>query len=73
MRRSKGYTDELEKRTRSDGGVNLFLKLKSAVTKKMRLRITAHSQSEYWHANTNKGYIMTYKDYSIAKQDDIAA
>ena len=34
MRRSKGYTDELEKRTRYDGGVNLFLKLKSAVTKK---------------------------------------
>ena len=34
MRRSKGYTDELEKLTCYDGGVNLFLKLKAAVTKK---------------------------------------
>ena len=39
----------------------------------MRLKITAYSQSEYWYANTNKGYIMTYKDYSIAKDDDITA
>ena len=34
MRRSKGYTDELEKLTCYDGGVNLSLKLKAAVTKK---------------------------------------
>ena len=27
----------------------------------MRLRVIAYSQSEYWYANTNKGYIMTYK------------
>ena len=33
MRRSKGYTDELEKLTRDIGGVNLSLKLKAAVTK----------------------------------------
>ena len=34
----------------------------------MRLRVIAYSQSEYWYANTN----MTYKGYSIAKDDDIA-
>ena len=37
MRRSKGYTDELEKFTRDDGGVNLSnlsIKLKAAATKK---------------------------------------
>ena len=39
----------------------------------MRLRVIAYSQSEYWYANTNKGYIMTCKDYRIAKDDDIAA
>ena len=39
----------------------------------MRLRVIAYSKSEYWYANTNKGYIMTYKDYSIAKDNDIAA
>ena len=34
MRRSKGYTDELEKLTRDGGGVNLSIKLKAAATKK---------------------------------------
>ena len=39
----------------------------------MRLRVIAYSQSEYLYANTSNGYIMTYKDYSIAKDNDIAA
>ena len=39
----------------------------------MKLRVIAYSQAEYWYTSTNKGYIMTYKDYSIAKDDDIAA
>ena len=34
MRRSKGYTDELEKLNRDDGGVTLTIKLKQAVAKK---------------------------------------
>ena len=34
MRRSKGYTDELEKLTRDDGGVTLTIKLKKAAEKK---------------------------------------
>ena len=38
----------------------------------MRLRVIAYSQAEYWYTSTNKGYIMTYKDYSIAKDEDIA-
>ena len=55
MRKSKCYTDELEKLTRDDRGVCLSLKLTAAATKKMRLRITAYSKSEYWYVNTNKG------------------
>ena len=39
----------------------------------MRLRVIANSQAEYWYTSTNKGHIITYKDYSIAKDDDIAA
>ena len=73
MRCSKGYTDELEKLTCKDGGVTLTVKLKKAASKKMRPRVVAYSQAEYWYTSTNKGYIMTYKDYSIAKDDDIAA
>ena len=73
MRRSKRYTNELEKLACNIGGVTLTLKLKKAATKKMRLRVVAYSQAEYWYTSTNKGYIMTYKDYSIAKDGDIAA
>ena len=39
----------------------------------MKLRVITCSQSEHWYANTNKGYIMTYKDYSTAKNNDISA
>ena len=72
LRRSKGYTDELEKLTRNDGGVTLTIELKKTA-EKMRLRVIDYSQSEYWYTSTNKGYIITYKDYSTAKDDDIAA
>ena len=61
MRRSKGYTNELEKLTRDDGGVTLTIKLKKAA-EKMRLRVIAYSQAEYWYTSTNNGYIMTCKD-----------
>ena len=42
MRRSKGYTDELEKLTRDDGGVTLTIKLKKAA-EKMILRVIVYS------------------------------
>ena len=53
------YTDELEKLTRDDSGLAIFVNLKDAAQKKMRLRITGFCQSEYWHAFSNMGYIMT--------------
>ena len=34
MRRSKGYTDELEKLTRDDGDVTLTIELKKVAEKK---------------------------------------
>ena len=46
MRRSKGYTNKLEKLTRDDGGVTLTIKLKKAATKKIRLRVIAYSQAD---------------------------
>ena len=69
MRRSKGYTDELEKINRDDSGIALNIKLKEASTKKLRYRITAFSQSEYWYLLSNEGYIMSYKNYNISKAD----
>ena len=73
MTRSKRYTDELQKLTRDDGGVTLTIKLKKAAEKTMRLRVIAYSQVGYWYTSTNKGSTMTYKDDSIAKDDEIAA
>ena len=69
MRRSKGNYDELEKITRDDSGLVIYIKLKAAAAKKMRLRVVGYSQGEYWYAHTNKGYIMAYKNYNISKAD----
>ena len=71
MRRSHGYTDKLEKLTRDDSGPAVVINLKEAAKKKMRLRITGFSQAEYWYASSNKGCIMTYKNYNISKEEDI--
>ena len=40
MRRSKGYTDELEKINLDDSGIALTISLKEAAAKKLRFRIT---------------------------------
>ena len=72
MRRSKGYTDELGKLTQDDSDVQLTIKLKKAATKKMRLRVTAYSQAEYYCLLSNKGIIMSYQNYSISKEVDSA-
>ena len=49
MTRSKGYTDELEKINRDDSGLAVIIGFKEAAAKKLRLRITGYSQSEYWY------------------------
>ena len=69
LRRSKGYTDELEKICRDDSQLSLTINLKNASTKKLSFRITACSQGEYWYVLSQKGYIMSYKNYNISKQD----
>ena len=69
MRRSKGYTDELEKINRDDSLLALTINLKVAVTSKLRYRITGWSQDEYWYLLSNRGYIMSYKNYNISKSD----
>ena len=49
MRRSKGYTDELEKLNRDDSGLAVVITLKEAAAKKLRLSVTGFSQAEYWY------------------------
>ena len=62
MRRSKGYTDKLEKLTRDNSDLNLTVKWKKTATRKMRLRVTGYSQAEYYYTLANKGMIMSYKN-----------
>ena len=69
MRRSKGYTDELEKINRDDSGLAVVIVFKEAAAKKLRLRIVGYSQGEYWYLLSNKGYIMSFKNYNISKAD----
>ena len=71
MRRSKGYTDELEKLNRDDSGIAVTVALENRAAKKLRLRITGFSQAEYWYLLSNKGYIMSYKNYNISKADEL--
>ena len=67
MRRGKGYTDELEKINRDDSGLAVVIVFKEAAAKKLRLRIVGYSQGEYWYLLSNKGYIMSFKNYNISK------
>ena len=69
MRRSKCYTDELEKINLDNSGIALTISLKSAASKKLRFRITGFSQAEYWYLLSNKGYILSYENYNISKLD----
>ena len=69
MRRRKGYTDELEKINRDDSELALTITFKKAAAKKLRYRIVGWSQGEYWYILSNKGYIMSYKNYNISKSD----
>ena len=69
MRRSKGYTDKLEKLNRDDSGLAVIIGIKEAATKKLRLQITGYFRGEYWYLLLNKGYIMSLENYNILKAD----
>ena len=71
MRRSKGYTDKLEKLNRGDSGLAVVITVKEAEAKKLRLRVIYFSQAEYWYLLSSKGYIMSYKNYNISKADEL--
>ena len=68
MRRSRGYTDELEKINRDDSDLAVVIGFKEAVAKKLRLRIVGYSQGQYWHLLSNKGYIISFRTTIFRKQ-----
>ena len=73
LRRSKGYTDELESLTRDDSKLSLTVTLKDAAVKKMRFRVTGYSQGEYCNAMLQRWLTIQYKNCGITKDKNIAA
>ena len=72
LRRSRGYTNELEKLVRNDSGVSLMVTLKKAAEYKMRLCITTYSQAEYYYTMSSMGQIMVFKRYDVTKNSNLA-
>ena len=60
MKRSKGYTEELEKLNRDDNRLAVVITLKENAGKKLRLRVTGFFRAKYWYLLSNKGYIMSH-------------
>ena len=67
IRRSKGFTGELERVNRDDSDLTVTVDLKAAATKKMRLRITDYFQGEYNYMISSNRLIMNYKEYGVSK------
>ena len=67
IRRSKGYTSELERVNRDDSDLSVTVDLKAAATNKMRLYIRGYYQTEYMYMLSKHGLTMQLKEYSVAK------
>ena len=70
LRASCGYTQEAEKLERNDSKINLGITLKNSATKKLRLRVWAHSRGEYLYILSRQGLTLRHKTYSISQQDN---
>ena len=69
MRGSKGYNDKLEKINRDNSNLAVVIGIKETAAKKLRHQIVGYYQGEYWYLLSNKGYIMSFKNYNISKTD----
>ena len=64
-RKDKKNVKKKKKNNRDDSGIALTISLKEAAGEKMRFRITSFSQGEVWYLLSNRGYIMSYKNYKF--------
>ena len=58
-----GYTNEIEKPSRNDSKLTLTIELKSALTKKMMLRVWRYTNNEYLYMLADGGLTLKYKAY----------
>ena len=70
LRATSGYVKEAEKLERNDSKINLHILLKSATTKKLRVRIWAYSHSKYLYVLTKSGLTLKHRTYAINQSDD---
>ena len=69
LRTSSGCTDEAEKLERNDSKINLHILLKSAATKKLRLRVWAHSIGEYLYILARSGLTLWHGKNAINQEE----
>ena len=70
LRASSGYVKEAEKLERNDSKINLHIMLKNAATKKLRLRVWAHSLGEYLYILTKNGLTLRHTTNAINQTDE---
>ena len=69
LRDSSGYVKEAEKLERNNSKINLHIMLKNVATKKLSLRVWAHSLGEYLYILTNNGLTLRHRTYAINQTD----
>ena len=70
LRTSSGYVKEAEKLERNNSKINLHIMLKNAATKKLRLRVWAHSLGEYLYILNESGLTLRHRTYAINQTDE---
>ena len=70
LRTSSGYTSEAKKLERNDSKINLHLLLKAAISKKLRVRVWAHSIGEYLYILSRSGLTLRHRAYTINQEDE---
>ena len=70
LRANSGYTSEAEKLERNNSKIKLHLLLKSATSKKLRLRAWVHSIGEYLYILSRSGLTLRHRAYTINQEDE---
>ena len=70
LRASSRYANEAEKLEGDDSKINLHILLKSAATKKLRLRVWAHYIREYLYVLARSGLTLRNRTYAINQEEE---
>ena len=70
LRASSGYINEAEKLERNDSKINLYIMLKEAAAKKLRLRVWAYSLGEYLYILSKTELTLRHRTYTFNQTDD---